>query len=110
MLVGLGSGGRILTDPTDTPRPALAACSSFGRNSVQREMTPSMMSCGPTCGMSFTAADTSTTWSPLSTPSLKSSKKSSFMADSSSFLDGLLIDRLDVDAHTVTVPPERVLG
>src|SRR5260370_40788877 len=37
-----------------------------------------MRSCGPVCGMAFTVFDTSTTVSPLSTPSLKSSKYRSF--------------------------------
>src|SRR5712691_6785835 len=72
-------------------------------------MTPLMTSWGPTRGMSFTASDTSTTWSPLSTPSLKSSKKHSFMADPSSFLHGLVVHRLDVDAHPIPIAPERIL-
>src|SRR5688572_11274580 len=41
-------------------------------------MSPLMRSCGPVCGMSLTAADTSTTVSSRRTPSLKSSKKRSF--------------------------------
>src|SRR5712691_2476527 len=71
-------------------------------------MTPLMTSWGPTRGMSFTASDTSTTWSPLSTPSLKSSKKSSFMAGPSSFLHGLVVHRLDVDAHPIPILSHRV--
>src|SRR5438876_221129 len=42
-------------------------------------MRPLMRSCGPRRGMSRTVCDTSTTVSPLSTPSLKSSKKRIFM-------------------------------
>src|SRR2546426_11559513 len=71
-------------------------------------MTPLMTSWGPMRGMSFTASDTSTTWSPLSTPSLKSSKKHSFMADPSSFLHGLVVYRLDVDPHPIPILSHRV--
>src|SRR5712691_8180158 len=41
-----------------------------------------MRLCGPVCGTSRAASDTSTTASPFSTPSLKSSKKSSFTVSS----------------------------
>src|SRR5882672_6052981 len=71
-------------------------------------MTALRTSWGPTRGMSFTASETSTTWSPLSTPSLKSSKKHSFMADPSSFLHGLVVHRLDVDAHPIPILSHRV--
>src|SRR6266852_5208591 len=72
-------------------------------------MTPLMTSWGPTRGMSFTASDTSTTWSPLSTPSLKSSKKSSFMADPSSFLEDFAVHRLDVGADPIAIASDRIL-
>src|SRR5712692_6881811 len=72
-------------------------------------MTPLRTSWEPTRGMSFTASDTSTTWSPLSTPSLKSSKKSNFMADPSSFLEDFAIHRLDVGPDPIAVAPEGIL-
>ena len=46
-------------------------------------MRPLMMSWGPTRGMSFTTSDTSTTVSPLSTPSFQSSKNKIFTETSS---------------------------
>src|SRR6185295_3142274 len=79
MLLGRGSGGRIRTELTGTPLPWAAASSSFFLNSLQRLITPLMTSWGWSRGMSFTAAETSTTVSPLSTPSLKSSKNRIFM-------------------------------
>src|SRR5688572_4813675 len=42
-------------------------------------MRPLIRLCGPVCGISFTACDTSTTESPMTTPSLKSSKYISFI-------------------------------
>src|SRR5712692_4682814 len=72
-------------------------------------MTPLRTSWEPTRGMSFTASDTSTTWSPLSTPSLKSSKKSSFMADLSSFLEDFAVHRFDVGPDPIAVAPDRIL-
>src|SRR5215475_1602941 len=45
-------------------------------------MSPLMRSCGPVRGTSCTSGVTSSTESPLSTPSLKSSKKSSFTGPS----------------------------
>src|SRR5947207_5027964 len=82
MLVGFGSGGRIFTRSSGTPRSWAAAASSLGRNSAQRSITPRMMSCGPRCGMSCTTRATSTTASPFSTPSVNSSKNTIFMVAS----------------------------
>src|SRR2546428_3675686 len=81
-LVGFGSGGRILTRSNGTPRSCAAAASSFGRYSAKRSMTPRMTSWGPRCGMSCTTRETSTTESPVSTPSLNSSKNTIFMVAS----------------------------
>src|SRR5438128_5302061 len=81
-LVGFGSGGRILARSNGTPRSCAAAASSFGRYSAKRSMTPRMTSWGPRCGMSCTTRETSTTESPVSTPSLNSSKNTIFMVAS----------------------------
>src|SRR5436853_6780645 len=108
MVVGLGVGGRARARLSGTPLPALAAASSLSLYVAHPLMTPLMTSWGPMRGMSFTASDTSTTWSPLSTPSLKSSKKHSFMADPSSFLHGLVVHRLDVDPHPIPILSHRV--
>src|SRR6266568_2133639 len=86
MLVGLGSGGRTFTLPSGAPLPLRAASSSFPRYRSKRSITPLISCCGVRCGTSLTASDTSTTVSPFSTPSLKSSKKSSFMGDPHSLL------------------------
>src|SRR6266478_6422155 len=110
MVVGLGVGGRTLTRLSGTPLPALAAASSLPLYVAHPVMTPLSTSCGPTRGMSFTASDTSTTWSPLSTPSLKSSKKHSFMAVPSSFLENFAVHRLDVGPDPIAVAPQRILG
>src|SRR5712691_6399917 len=109
MVVGLGAGGRIFTRLSATPLPALAAASSLPLYVAHPLMTALRTSWGPTRGMSFTASDTSTTWSPLSTPSLKSSKKSSFMADPSSFLEDFAVHGLDVGPDPIAVASERIL-
>src|SRR5437588_453073 len=72
MLAGFGSGGRILTWLNGAPLPVLAACSRRARYSSNRSISPDMWSPGPVCGASRTTSDTSSTVSPLSTPSLKS--------------------------------------
>src|SRR6266849_5239878 len=78
MLEGRGSGGRILTWLTGTPRSRSTTCCRGCWYWPKRSINALMRLCGPVCGMPRTASDTSTTASPLSTPSLKSSKKSSF--------------------------------
>src|SRR5438105_3041448 len=103
ILTGLGSGARILTPATGTPLPRAAASSSFGRYSAKRSIRPLIRSCGPLCGMPCTTDETSTTVSPLSTPSLKSSKYKIFI-----LLSGLL---LSLDAVLLRDPAvKRNLG
>jgi hypothetical protein len=65
--------------PTGTPFPAAAAFASFDLYFANRSIKPLMRSCGPVCGISATTFDTSTTRSPLNTPSLKSSKYKIFI-------------------------------
>src|SRR5678815_4884055 len=78
MLCGLGSGGLILTALSGTPLPLASASSRRPLYSPKRSINPAITSCGPSRGMSRTTAETSITVSPLSKPSLKSSKKSIF--------------------------------
>src|SRR3954454_8073689 len=75
---GPGTGGRMRTLDTGTSMPC-AAASSRGLWLSQRSIRPFIKLPGPACGMSLTAALTSTTTSFFSTPSLKSSKKSNFI-------------------------------
>ena len=70
ILTGLGSGGRILTLASGTALPRRAASSSRGRYPAKRSIRPLIRSCGPVCGMSCTTDETSTTPSPVTTPSL----------------------------------------
>src|SRR4030095_14388422 len=60
--------------------------------------------------MSFTVSDTSTTASPLSTPSLKSSKKSSFMIPSRGLVWRQDYNSVRVDGPEVLACPSPALG
>jgi hypothetical protein len=82
MVAGFGSGGRNCTPVSGTPSP-VAAASIFPRYAAKRSIRPQIRLCGPVCGISRTAALTSTIRSPFTTPSLKSSKYASFMCGSS---------------------------
>src|SRR5215470_4015622 len=86
MLVGRGRGGRMRTRLSDVPPDLVAASSRRVRYWPKRAMSPLMRSCGPVRGTSCTSEVTSNTESPLSTPSLKSSKKSSFTGPSPSLV------------------------
>src|SRR5262245_27079207 len=83
MLDGRGSGGRILTWLTGTPRSrSTRSCRGFWY-SPKRSMSPLMRLCGPVCGMPRTTADTSTTAWPVRTIGMTSSKNTSFTISSS---------------------------
>ena len=71
---GLGNGGRMRTPERAMPAPDAAASSSAPRYSSKRPMSALIIGPGCRCAMSWTAAETSTTSSPRSTPSRKSSK------------------------------------
>jgi hypothetical protein len=70
ILSGFGNGARSLTDDKGWPRPLAAASSSLPLYWSKRAISPFIRSPGPVCGMSRTTDDTSTIWSPLTTPSL----------------------------------------
>src|SRR6266511_3067760 len=88
IFVGRGRGGRIRNRLRGTPPDLVAASSSRARYPTNPAMSPLIRSCGPVCGTLSTREETSKTASPLSTPSLKSSKNRSFTGPSPWLLDG----------------------
>src|SRR4030095_4403801 len=88
VLGGGGRGGRIRTRLSGVPPDLVTASSSRVRYPPNPAMRPLIRSWGPVCGTLSTMEETSKTVSPLSTPSLKSSKNRSFTGPSSWVLVG----------------------